>query len=162
MAETGFRIGLGHDIHAFDPSRELWLGGVRIPHDSGLRGHSDADALVHAVMDALLGALALGDIGQLFPDTDERYRGADSMKLLEEVVRQIRDRGYRVVNLDCIIHCEKPRIAPHRQPMRASLAKALGVEIGEVSIKAGTNEGFDAVGRGEALACQAVVLLGKG
>jgi 2-C-methyl-D-erythritol 2,4-cyclodiphosphate synthase len=153
------RIGLGHDIHAFAEGRELWLGGVKLPHDRGLRGHSDADALIHAIMDALLGAAGLGDIGQLFPDTDPAYRGISSRLLLERVMERIRAAGFKVVNLDTMIHCERPRIGPHRDQMRATLAEILGIEPGLVSIKAGTNEGFDAVGRGEALACQAIVLL---
>lgn len=157
--ELALRIGQGQDIHAFAPGRPLWLGGVEIPHDQGLAGHSDADVLVHAVMDALLGALALGDIGMHFPDTDPAYRGISSMKLLAQVRHLIESRGYRVVNLDTMICCERPRIGPYREAIRSSLAAALGVDPGVVSVKAGTREKFDAVGRGEALECHAIVLL---
>ena len=153
------RIGQGFDVHALVPGRKLIIGGVDIPHERGLLGHSDADALVHAVMDALVGALALGDIGQLFPDSDPAYAGADSLRLLAEVMARVRARGYAVVNLDTFIHCERPRLAPHRPAMRANLARVLAVEEERVSVKAGTNEGLDAVGRGEAIACDAVVLL---
>ncbi|MFZ2957120.1 MAG: 2-C-methyl-D-erythritol 2,4-cyclodiphosphate synthase [Candidatus Ozemobacteraceae bacterium] len=153
------RIGFGEDIHALVPDRELWLGGVKIPFDRGLDGHSDADALLHAIMDALLGALALGDIGSLFPNTDEAYRGISSMKLLDEVMRLVRERGKCVGNLDTMILCERPKIGPHRETMRLTLASALGVNADAISIKAGTNERFDAVGRGEAILCKAVVLL---
>ncbi len=158
-APATLRIGQGQDIHAFAPGRPLWLGGIEIPHDQGLAGHSDADALVHAVMDALLGALALGDIGMHFPDTDPAYRGVSSMALLARVRNLVEERGYRVVNLDTMICCERPRIGPHREAIRASLAAALGIDPGAVSVKAGTREKFDAVGRGEALECHAIVLL---
>lgn len=156
---TPLRIGFGHDIHAIVPDRELWLGGVRIPHSCGLKGHSDADVLVHAVMDALLGAAALGDIGMLFPDTDPTYRGISSMLLLERVMNLIRDAGFCVVNLDTMIQCESPKISPHRDAIRESLARGLGLDRSRVSVKAGTNEGFDAVGERRAMACEAVVLL---
>lgn len=155
----GFRIGFGHDIHAFAPDRELWLGGVRIPHSCGLKGHSDADVLVHAVMDALLGAAALGDIGMLFPDTDPAYRGISSMLLLERVKNLIQNAGFCVANLDTMIHCESPKISPHRDAIRESLARGLGLDKSRVSVKAGTNEGFDSVGERRAMACDAVVLL---
>lgn len=153
------RVGIGHDIHALVENRELWLGGVNIPFELGLQGHSDADALIHAIMDAMLGALALGDIGGLFPDTDAKFKNIASLKLLGEVVAVIRQKGFRVGNLDCIIHCERPRISPYRQAMIATLAGALALEPERISIKAGTNEGFDAVGQGRAIACQAVVLM---
>lgn len=130
-----------------------------IPHDKGLAGHSDADALLHAVMDAILGALALGDIGMHFPDTDPAYRGISSLILLEKVREKMEAAGFGLGNLDTIILCEKPKIAPFRDAIRAGLAKALRVPIDRVSVKAGTREKFDAVGRGEALECQAVVLL---
>lgn len=156
-----FRIGLGHDIHALVEGRELWLGGVRIPFNLGLKGHSDADALIHAIMDAMLGALALGDIGGHFPDTDPAWKGARSVMLLQEVVRLTSARGYRVGNLDCMIHCERPKIAPFRQEMVRILAETLQVSPEQVSVKAGTNEGFDAVGEGRAISCQAVVLMVK-
>lgn len=153
------RVGLGHDIHALVEDRQLWLGGVKIPFELGLKGHSDADALIHAIMDAMLGALALGDIGGLFPDTEAKFKDISSLKLLEKVVEVTRNKGYRVGNLDCIIHCERPKIAPHRQSMQQTLARALGIEADRISLKAGTNEGFDAVGQGRAIACQAIVLM---
>lgn len=154
-----FRIGMGHDIHALVPGRELWLGGIKIPFEMGLMGHSDADALLHAIMDALLGALALGDIGQLFPDSDAAFRGISSLRLLEQVMHKINETDYRVGNLDCMIHCEVPKIAPYRKAIIESLAKALKVEQHQISLKAGTNEGFDAIGKRQALACQAIVLM---
>lgn len=156
---TGLRIGSGQDIHAFATGRELWLGGVRIPHEKGLVGHSDADALLHAVMDAILGALALGDIGMHFPDSDARYKGISSLELLARVRQLMTEAGFRVGNLDTMICCETPKIGPHREAIRCSLAQALGVATEAVSVKAGTRETFDAVGRGEALECHAVVLL---
>ncbi len=155
------RIGLGHDIHAFSPDRDLILGGVKIPFEKGLSGHSDADALLHAVMDAILGALALGDIGKLFPDTDPSYKNISSMVLLSMVVEKVKELRYSILNVDTIIHCEKPRISPFRDAMKNSIAKALGIDPGRISIKAGTNEGFDSIGRGDALACQAIILLMK-
>jgi len=119
-----FRIGLGHDIHALVEGRELWLGGVKIPYHLGLKGHSDADALIHAIMDAMLGALALGDIGCLFPDSDSTYKGISSMKLLGEVMKKVVAKGFAVNNIDCMIHCEKPKIAPHRAAMVETLSAA--------------------------------------
>jgi len=153
------RIGMGHDIHALVSGRELWLGGVKIPFDRGLKGHSDADALIHAIMDAMLGALALGDIGQHFPDTDPAYKGISSLELLAKVTEKVVETGYRVGNLDCMIHCEAPKIAPHRATIIETLANALNIDKSQVSLKAGTNEGFDAIGQGQAIACQAVVLM---
>ncbi len=157
-----FRIGLGHDIHALVEGRELWLGGVKIPYHLGLKGHSDADALIHAIMDAMLGALALGDIGCLFPDSDSTYKGISSMKLLGEVMKKVVAKGFAVNNIDCMIHCEKPKIAPHRAAMVETLSAALQIDADRISIKAGTNEGFDAVGQGRAISCQAVVMLIRG
>lgn len=156
-----FRIGLGHDIHALVENRELWLGGVKIPYHLGLKGHSDADALIHAIMDAMLGALALGDIGCLFPDSDPAYKGISSLALLAQVVRKVAEKGFTVNNLDCMIHCEKPKIAPHRSAMIEVLAEALQISAERISVKAGTNEGFDAVGQGRAISCQAIVMLVK-
>lgn len=135
------------------------LGGVRIESPLGLLGHSDGDVVLHAVCDAILGALGLGDIGELFPDTDERYRGADSSGLLAAVVERMRREGYRVGNLDVTISAEQPRLAPHRQRIRQRLAALLDAEEQRISIKAKTNEGLDAIGRGEAIAASAVVLL---
>jgi 2-C-methyl-D-erythritol 2,4-cyclodiphosphate synthase len=155
------RIGLGHDIHALVEGRELWLGGEKLPYERGLLGHSDADALLHAIMDALLGALALGDIGRLFPDSDAAYKDISSAILLERVMEKVHGAGYQVSNLDCIIHCEKPKISPHRYRITTKIAELLKITPDRVSVKAGTNEGFDAVGREEAIVCQAVVLLLK-
>jgi len=158
---SDFRIGIGDDIHAFAKGRALWLGGVNIPYEKGLLGHSDADALLHAVMDAILGALAMGDIGMHFPDSDHAYKGISSMKLLDEVMKKISGTGFSVGHLDTIVLCERPRIAPFRNRIRESLADALKISVDRVSVKAGTREKFDAVGRGEALECHAVVLLRK-
>lgn len=152
------RIGQGYDSHRLTEGRPLILGGVTIPHTEGLSGHSDADCLLHAVIDALFGAAALGDIGTHFPDTDPKYKGADSMKLLEEAVRLVK-KNYRIVNLDATILTQAPRMAPHIPAMTANIASALGVQNSQVSIKAKTNEGMDAVGRKEGIVCLAVCLL---
>jgi 2-C-methyl-D-erythritol 2,4-cyclodiphosphate synthase len=156
------RVGLGYDSHVFGADRPLRLAGVVIPHDRGLTGHSDGDALAHAVTDALLGAAALGDIGQLFPDTDPAWRGADSMGLLAEVRRRITRAGFAVGNVDATVVLERPRLAPHIPAMRERLAAALDVPVTAVSIKAKTNEGMDAVGRGEGVQVWAVALLTGG
>jgi 2-C-methyl-D-erythritol 2,4-cyclodiphosphate synthase len=153
------RIGFGYDIHALKPGRPLILGGVTIPFDKGLEGHSDADVLCHAISDALLGAASLGDIGHLFPDTDPEYKGADSLKLLSHVAEKIRNQGYVISNIDATVIAERPRLAPHREAMIQKLAEALDVSGNRVSVKATTNEAFDAVGRGEAVAANAVALL---
>ncbi|GMA50486.1 2-C-methyl-D-erythritol 2,4-cyclodiphosphate synthase [Alicyclobacillus contaminans] len=153
------RVGLGFDVHAFAPDRRLVLGGVEIPFTHGLAGHSDADVVLHAVMDALLGALALGDIGQHFPNTDERYRNADSKLLCEQVYAMIRSRGYQVGNIDVMIMAEQPKIAPHTTAMRACIAELVGCTMDAVSVKATTMEKMGFVGRREGIAAQAVVLL---
>lgn len=153
------RIGMGHDIHALVKDRQLWLGGVLIPFEYGLKGHSDADALIHSIMDAMLGALAIGDIGGLFPDTDMKFKDISSAILLEKVVETCLARGYRVSNIDCMIHCERPKIAPYRSQIIARLADLLRISQDRISIKAGTNEGFDSVGSGLAIECQSVVLM---
>ncbi len=153
------RIGLGYDVHAFAEGRELVLGGVRIEHDKGLLGHSDADVLAHALADAVLGALREGDIGRLFPDTDPAYAGADSLVLLAEVARLAAERGFRVADADCVLVMEKPKVSPYREQMRANLAAALGVDVSCVGVKATTTEGLGFEGRGEGIAAQAVVLL---
>ncbi len=153
------RIGIGYDIHPFESGRALVLGGVRIDYDSGLVGHSDADVLTHAVIDALLGALALGDIGQHFPSDDSRYRDANSLDLLRRAVGMVADAGYSVGNIDATIVAEQPKLAPHIDAMRSALGKALGVEIGAVSVKATTADRLGAIGRGEGIAAQAVALL---
>ncbi len=158
-APPEFRVGSGYDLHRFADGRRLILGGVEIPFDRGLAGHSDADALCHAVTDALLGAASLGDIGTHFPDTDARWRGASSIGLLEQAVAMVGRLGFRVVNADATIVTERPKLGPHRAAMAASLARALGLPASAVSVKAKTNEGVDATGRGEALAVHAVALL---
>ena len=154
-----FRIGIGCDIHRLETGRALILGGLHIPHDKGLAGHSDADVLCHAVTDALLGALALGDIGQHFPDTDSRYEGADSMALLRVVLRLVRNAGYRVVNLDCNVIAQRPKLAPHIEAIRLRLAEGLEIDAARVSVKAKTNEHVGPEGREEAIRAEAIVLL---
>lgn len=158
-AVTGIRIGLGYDAHAFAEGRALVLGGVLIPHDRGLMGHSDADVLTHALMDAILGAMREGDIGGLFPDTDPVYAGASSIELLRRVVCFMRERGFRLVDADTVLVLERPKIAPYRDEMREHLAEALGVDASCVGVKATTTEGLGYEGRGEGAAAQAVVVL---
>jgi 2-C-methyl-D-erythritol 2,4-cyclodiphosphate synthase len=153
------RIGQGFDTHALVAGRKLIIGGVKIPHAKGLAGHSDADVLLHAVCDALLGAAGLGDIGAHFPDSDARYKNIDSRKLLYEVRQLLRDRGWHVVNVDATIIAQAPRMAPHIPAMRANLAADLGVDPDAVNIKAKTTEKLGFVGRGEGIAAEAVVLL---
>jgi 2-C-methyl-D-erythritol 2,4-cyclodiphosphate synthase len=157
-----FRIGQGFDVHAFGPGDHLVLGGVRIPHPRGLVAHSDGDVLIHAVIDALLGAAGLGDLGRRFPDSDPAWRGADSRELLRTAWREIAALGFRVVNVDCTLICQAPRIAPHVGAMRAHLAADLGVEPGAVNVKATTSEGLGFTGRGEGIAANAVALLAHG
>lgn len=153
------RIGHGYDVHRFAENRRLILGGVDIPYEYGLLGHSDADVLCHAVSDALLGAAAMGDIGKHFPDSDERYKGADSIMLLKEVVRIIGD--YKVSNIDVTVLAQKPKLAPHIENMRKNLADAIGIGISRVSVKATTEEGLGFTGRLEGIAVHAVVLITK-
>ncbi len=153
------RMGIGYDVHPFAEGRPLILGGVRIPHERGLSGHSDADALAHAVADALLGALALGDLGTHFPDTDPVWRGADSLELLARVRMRIEEAGYRVANVDATVIAETPRLAPHVDAMREGLARALSVTPDLVSVKATRHEGLGALGRGEGLAVLAMAVL---
>ena len=153
------RTGLGVDTHAFAPGRPLILGGVDIPHEVGLAGHSDADVLTHAVIDALLGAAALGDIGQHFPDTDPRFAGADSLQLLRTVVAYLGERGFGIANVDATVVLERPRLAPYRDAIRDKLAAALGLPAGAVNVKATTGEGMGFVGRGEGAAALAVATL---
>lgn len=153
------RIGHGYDVHRLKAGRPLILGGVTIPHEKGLDGHSDADVLVHAVMDALLGAAALGDIGKLFPDTDDRYLGADSMILLQEVHRLLTDCGYRLENLDATILAQRPKLAPYIVTMRQNLASVLQTDIQNVSVKATTEERLGFTGQEEGIAAHAVCLL---
>ena len=156
-----FRIGQGYDVHRLVPGRELVLCGVKIPHSTGLLGHSDADVAVHALMDALIGALALGDIGGFFPDTDPAYAGADSMKLLEQVLADPRVRDWRVENLDLTIVAQKPRLLPYRETMRQNLAAALRICGGQVSVKATTTEKLGFEGREEGISASCVVLLSR-
>ena len=155
------RIGQGYDVHQLVEGRKLILGGVEIPHSKGLLGHSDADVLCHAITDALLGALALGDIGQHFPDTDPAYKGADSVALLSHAFALVQDQGYKIGNLDATIQAESPKMKPHIPLMRDNLAQALGCHIGQLSIKATTTERLGFIGREEGIAAQAVLLLEK-
>lgn len=153
------RIGQGYDVHALVPGRPLIIGGVRIEHHSGLLGHSDADVLLHAITDAILGAGGLGDIGQLFPDTDPALRGADSTLLLREAMRRVRERGYSIGNLDATVIAQAPKLARHLPQMIARIAQALDCEPEQVNLKAKTNERLGYLGRGEGIEAQAVVLL---
>ena len=153
------RIGHGYDVHRLVEGRSLILGGVRIPFEKGLDGHADADVLTHAVMDALLGAAAMGDIGKLFPDTDDRYLGADSIALLREVDRRLTEAGYRLGNLDVTVIAQRPKLAPYINQMRQNLAAALRTELQNVSVKATTEEHLGFTGSGEGIAAHAVCLL---
>jgi 2-C-methyl-D-erythritol 2,4-cyclodiphosphate synthase len=157
-----FRIGEGWDIHRLEEGRKLILGGVEIPHAKGLRGHSDADALLHAITDALLGAAALGDIGTHFPDTDAQFQGADSAVLLAEAARRVRAKGFEIGNVDSTVIAQAPKLAPHIPVMRQSIAKALGLDLGQVNVKAKTAEKMGPVGEGLAMEARAVVLLKQG
>jgi 2-C-methyl-D-erythritol 2,4-cyclodiphosphate synthase len=152
-------VGIGFDSHRFSEGRRLVLGGVEIPHERGLDGHSDADVLAHALSDALLGAAGLGDIGEHFPDTDERWRDADSIALLETVLATVAERGLSVVNVDCTVIMESPKLAPHRLAIRERLAAALGLAVERVNVKASTGERMGFVGRGEGVAALALVNL---
>lgn len=153
------RIGHGYDVHRLVPGRRCILGGVDIPHETGLLGHSDADVLTHAVMDALLGALALGDIGQHFPDTDERFRGADSLALLRHVAALLKEKGWRLGNLDATVLAQTPKLAPYIPQMRANLADAIGTDVSRISVKATTEEGLGFTGAKEGIAAHCVCLL---
>ncbi|MDR3352527.1 MAG: 2-C-methyl-D-erythritol 2,4-cyclodiphosphate synthase [Zoogloeaceae bacterium] len=159
MPSAGLRIGQGYDVHALAPGRKLILGGVEIPFAKGLLGHSDADVLLHAVTDALLGAAGLGDIGGHFPDTDPRFSGAKSRLLLQEILLRIRQLGWRPVNLDSTIIAQSPRLAPYIPAMRANLAADLGLPVDAVNIKGKTNEKLGYLGRNEAIEAQAVILI---
>ena len=151
------RVGSGHDSHRLETGRPLILGGVKIDHPRGLAGHSDADVVLHAVTDALLGAAGLGDIGEHFPDTDPKWRGADSTLFLKETLAKLAD--WRVINLDVTIFAQEPKFGPHKQTIRSSLAKLLHIDESAVNVKAKTGEGVGHIGRGEAVACHAVVLI---
>lgn len=156
---TAIRIGNGYDIHRLVPERPLILGGIKIDHSLGLLGHSDADVLTHAIMDAMLGALSLGDIGHYFPPTDPQWAGADSLKLLEQVDQLIQARGWQIGNIDSVIVAERPKLKPHIAAMRDRLATVLNLQPNQVGVKATTNEKLDATGREEGIAAYAVVLL---
>lgn len=157
------RVGFGYDSHRFEEGRKLFLGGIEVPYEKGLKGHSDADVLIHAIIDALLGAAALGDIGSHFPDTDEKWRGADSTKLLEAVVAEVRDAGWRVGNVDATVICERPKLLPHIEAIRRRLAEILFPDevdgVSRVSVKGKTNEKMDDVGAGEGIEVHAITLL---
>jgi len=153
------RIGFGNDIHRLERDRPLIIGGVAVPYEFGSVGHSDADALTHAVTDAVLGAIAAGDIGTHFSDRDERWKDADSFVFLREAVRMMRERGFEIANVDSTISLEQPKLRPHIDAMRANLAEALGIDVDRVSVKAKTGETVDAVGEGRAIRAEAVVLL---
>lgn len=154
-----FRIGQGYDVHRLVDNRDLWICGIKIPHTHGLLGHSDADVAIHALCDAILGALALRDIGYHFPDTDPRYKGADSKLLLEDVCRMIREKGWEIGNVDITIMAEAPKFKPYIEEMRACLAKVMNLDISCVSVKATTTEGLGFTGRREGIAANAVALL---
>ena len=153
------RIGLGYDVHKLTEDRKLIIGGVEIPHDQGLLGHSDADVLIHAIMDSILGALALGDIGKHFPDTDEEYKGADSMKLLEHVYNLITSKGYKIGNIDSTIIAQSPKMAPYIESMRSNISKVLNTDIDNINIKATTEEGLGFTGAKQGIASQSICLL---
>ena len=153
------RIGVGYDVHPFDVTRPLYLGGVRIDGPPGLRGHSDADALLHAVIDALLGAAGLGDIGQHFPPDDPAYKGIDSRELLRQTRDLLQEKGYRVGNVDATVIAEMPRLLSHLPAMRSAIAGVIGIDESRVSVKATTHEGLGAIGRGEGIAAMAVALI---
>ena len=154
-----FRVGIGYDVHALESGYNLIIGGVKIPHEKGLKGHSDADVLVHAICDALLGALSLGDIGQHFPDTDPQFKGISSLKLLSRVSELIRDKGYTVVNVDSIVVAQRPKLAPFINKMRDNISLVLGILPSQVSVKATTTERLGFEGREEGISAHAVVLL---
>lgn len=156
-----YRIGLGTDLHRLTENRKLILGGVEIPFEKGLLGHSDADVLAHAIIDAFLGALALGDIGKLFPDTDEKYKNADSMELLKTVYKIIKEKNYKINNLDCVINAQKPKLLPYIDHIKENIAKVLECEVSEISVKSKTGETIGIIGEGLAISTEAIVLLKK-
>jgi 2-C-methyl-D-erythritol 2,4-cyclodiphosphate synthase len=156
---TGFRIGEGWDVHALVPGRKLLIGGVEIPFDRGLLGHSDADVLLHAITDALLGAAGLGDIGRHFPDTDERFKGADSIVLLTEAARRVREQGFQIGNVDSTVIAQAPKLSPYIDSMRSRIAQALDLTAAQVNVKAKTAEKLGPVGQGLAIEARAIVLL---
>ena len=156
-----FRVGLGHDTHRLGPDRPLILGGLRIEHSRGLIGHSDADVVLHALTDALLGAAGLGDIGDSYPDTDPRYKGADSRTFVIETLQRLSEQGYHLVNIDCTIFAQEPKLGPIKARMREHLATMLGLAVDAVNVKAKTGEKVGAIGRAEAIGCQVIVLIEK-
>lgn len=158
-AGTQFRVGLGHDTHRLEVGRSLKLGGVLIEFDRGLAGHSDADVLLHAITDALLGAAGLGDIGQWFPNTDERWAGADSAQFVNEAVQAIREKGWNIANLDCTIYAQQPKLTPHKVTIANQIAELLDIDSNTVNVKAKTGENVGPIGRGEAMSADAIVLL---
>ena len=153
------RVGMGYDVHRLVPDRKLILGGVEIEYELGLLGHSDADCLLHAIMDALLGAAAMGDIGKHFPDTDQRFKGADSAVLMQEVANMLADAGYKIGNIDATIIAQRPKMAPHIGKMRERIADILGIDISRINVKATTEEGLGFTGEGLGISCQAIALL---
>lgn len=155
------RIGLGYDIHKLEKNRDLIIGGIKIPYELGLLGHSDADVLLHAIIDSLFGALALRDIGFHFPDTDEKYKNADSLKLLKETYNIIQNKGYKIINIDSNIICQKPKLSDYIDLMRKNIADALEINIEQISIKAKTNEKMDSTGNGIAIVANAISLVDK-
>ena len=155
------RVGMGYDVHKLVPERKLILGGVTIPYELGLLGHSDADVLLHAIMDSLLGAAALGDIGKHFPDTDDRFKGISSIKLLTEVGKLISEKGYKIENIDATIIAQKPKMAPHIPLMRENIASALNIELDKINVKATTEEGLGFTGEGKGISSQSICLLTK-
>lgn len=161
MIEQKIRIGIGYDLHRLSENRDLIVGGVKIPHEKGLLGHSDADVLVHAIIDALLGAMSFPDIGTLFPDTDAKYKDADSIELLKEVYSKVTDNGYKINNIDTNIIAQAPKMMPYIPKMKEKLAEILRLSVEDISIKAKTKENLDAVGEKLAIEAQAVVLLTK-
>ncbi|HFD2045494.1 TPA: 2-C-methyl-D-erythritol 2,4-cyclodiphosphate synthase [Clostridium perfringens] len=155
------RIGMGYDVHKLVENRDLILGGVKIPYEKGLLGHSDADVLLHAIMDSLLGAAALGDIGKHFPDTDPKYKGADSIKLLEFVGELLNKNNYKISNIDATIIAQRPKMAPHISTMRENIARALNIDLDQINVKATTEEGLGFTGSGEGISSQSICLLIK-
>lgn len=155
------RIGIGHDTHRLEPGRPLVIGGIEIPHDRGPAAHSDGDVLLHALIDALLGALAWGDIGEWFPDTDPRFRSADSATLLQEVIAKVTAKGWRVVNVDGIVFAQQPKLSPYKEAIRTRIAQLLETDVSQVSVKAKTGERVGPVGREEAICAECIVLLAR-
>ena len=150
---------MGYDVHQLVEGRDLWMGGIRIDHNKGLLGHSDADVLLHAISDALLGAAGLGDIGTYFPDTDPAFKGADSLELLRKVGEEVKKAGYEIINIDSIVMCERPKVNPHKDQMKANIARVLGLDIKQIGIKGTTTEKLGFTGRGEGIASQAVAMV---